>query len=258
MSAPAAISLLPISPFPLVAPGDDLAALIVGAGVEWEDGDVVVVTGKIVSKAEGRLVRLDTVTPGARALELSTATDKDARLVELVLRESIAVIRARPGILLVRHRLGFISAMAGIDRSNVGRAEDEVLLLPVDPDASAGRLRVRLQEATGRRLAVVVSDSHGRPFRHGNVGVAIGVAGLAPLIQLEGVPDLFGRPLSRASVVPVADAIAGAGGLVSGEAAEGIPVVVVRGLRIGEQGGRSADLLRSPEEDLFAGPDDDA
>ena len=256
MPAPAAISLLPISPFPLVAAGDDIAAMILGAGVAWEDGDVVVVTGKIVSKAEGRLVRLDTVTPSARALQLATATDKDARLVELVLRESIGVIRARPGILLVRHRLGFISAMAGIDRSNVGRGEEEVLLLPVDPDASASRLRVRLQEATGRRLAVVVSDSHGRPFRHGNVGVAIGVAGLAPLIQLEGVPDLFGRPLSRASVVPVADAIAGAGGLVSGEAAEGIPVVVVRGLRIGDEGGRSADLLRSPEEDLFAGPDD--
>jgi coenzyme F420-0:L-glutamate ligase/coenzyme F420-1:gamma-L-glutamate ligase len=256
MPAPAAISLLPIWPFPLVAPGDDIAAMILGAGVGWEDGDVVVVTGKIVSKAEGRLVRLDTVTPSARALELATATDKDARLVELVLRESIGVIRARPGILLVRHRLGFISAMAGIDRSNVGRGEDEVLLLPVDPDASASRLRARLQEATGRRLAVVVSDSHGRPFRHGNVGVAIGVAGLAPLIQLEGVADLFGRPLSRASVVPVADAIAGAGGLVSGEAAEGIPVVVVRGLRIADQGGRSADLLRSPEEDLFAGPGD--
>jgi len=256
MPATPAISLLAISPFPLVAPGDDIATMILDAQLPWEDGDVVVVTGKIVSKAEGRLVRLDTVTPSTRAIELAAATDKDARLVELVLRESIDVIRARPGILLVRHRLGFISAMAGIDRSNVGGDEDDVLLLPVDPDGSATRLRAQLQEATGRQLAVVVSDSHGRPFRHGNVGVAIGVAGVPPLIQLEGVPDLFGRALSRASVVPVVDAIAGAAGLVSGEAAEGIPVVVVRGLRVGGEGGRAADLLRSPEEDLFARPED--
>jgi coenzyme F420-0:L-glutamate ligase / coenzyme F420-1:gamma-L-glutamate ligase len=257
MATRSAVSLLPVTPFPMVAEGDDVAEMILAKGnnLGWEDGDVVVVTGKVISKAEGRLVALRTVMPSPRALALAALTEKDPRLVELVLRESIEVVRARPGVLLVRHRLGFVSAMAGIDRSNVNGGEDEVLLFPIDPDASAVRLRDRLQKATGRGLGLVISDSHGRPFRVGNIGVAIGVAGLLALIELEGTPDLFGRPLSRASVMPVADVVACAAGLVSGEAAEGVPVVVVRGAVVPVDDGRAGDLLRSPESDLFAQPD---
>jgi coenzyme F420-0:L-glutamate ligase/coenzyme F420-1:gamma-L-glutamate ligase len=251
-----------IEGFPLVRAGDDLAALILTglarSGLALEADDVVVVTGKVVSKAEGRLVDLAAVEPSPRAERLGAETEKDPRLVELVLRESVDVIRARPGNLLVRHRLGWVSAMAGIDRSNVEGGDDVALLLPADPDASAAAVRAALHAATGVWVGVVVTDSHGRPFRVGNTGVALGVAGLPALRELEGRPDLYGRPLTAASVVPVADLVASTAMLVSGEADEGRPVVLVRGLRLGEEpASPGTALLRPPDRDLFAVPDRD-
>src|SRR5260370_38278551 len=176
------ISLTGVVGLPIVQPGDDLVTLIVGAlaaqSTSLADGDVVVITSKIVSKAEGRFVDLGTVNPSTRACSLAAATDKDPRLVELVLRESTSVSRARPGILIVRHRLGFTSSLAGIDHSNVGGGDDLVLLLPQDPCISAVPLRAGLEAASGARLAVVLTDTHGRPLRRRDIGVAICVDGL--------------------------------------------------------------------------------
>ncbi|HEY7200556.1 MAG TPA: coenzyme F420-0:L-glutamate ligase [Candidatus Dormibacteraeota bacterium] len=253
MPGPTALSLIGVTGLPLVRPGDDLVALIAGAlaaqSMPLADDDVVVVTSKIVSKAEGRFVDLATVTPSSRARTLAAATEKDPRLVELVLRESTAVSRARPGILIVRHRLGFTSSVAGIDHSNVDPDDDLVLLLPEDPDASAGALLAGLEAATGRRLAVVVTDTHGRPFRRGNIGVAIGVAGLPALLDLRGDVDLFGHVL-KATEVPLADMVAAAAGLIAGETVERVPVVVLRGLAL-RGDGRGQDLVRAPEQDLY-------
>jgi coenzyme F420-0:L-glutamate ligase / coenzyme F420-1:gamma-L-glutamate ligase len=253
VSGAPSISLIGVAGLPIVEPGDDLVSLVVDAlaaqGTPLRDDDVVVVTSKIVSKAEGRFVDLGTVVPSSRARTLAAATDKDPRLVELILAESTAVSRARPGVLIVRHRLGFTSNVAGIDRSNVGGDEDRVLLLPSDPDASANRLRDGLERATGRRLSVVLTDTHGRPFRRGNIGVAIGVAGLPALMDLRGEVDLFGRVL-KATEVPLADMVAAAAGLIAGETVERLPVVVLRGLAVPGDG-RAADLVRPPELDLY-------
>lgn len=251
--SPPTVTLIGVAGLPIVRPGDDLVALIVDALAAQEtplaDDDVVVITSKIVSKSEDRFVDLATITPTTRARTLAVATDKDPRLVELVLRESTGVSRARPGVLIVRHRLGFTSSVAGIDHSNVGGGDDLVLLLPVDPDASACRLRAGLEAATGRRLAVVITDTHGRPFRLGNIGVAIGVAGLTPLQDLRGEVDLFGRVL-LATEVPLADMVAAAAGLIAGETVERLPVVVLRGLTPSGDG-RGADLVRPAERDLY-------
>jgi coenzyme F420-0:L-glutamate ligase/coenzyme F420-1:gamma-L-glutamate ligase len=252
--SPPALTLVGVAGLPMIEPGDDLVALIAGAlaaqSTPLEDGDVVVITSKVVSKSEGRFVDLGTVTPSPRACRLAATTEKDPRLVELVLRESTGVSRARPGILIVRHRLGFTSSVAGIDHSNVGGGDDLVLLLPVDPDASAARLRAGLEAASGRRLGVVLTDTHGRPFRRGNIGVAIGVAGLPALVDLRGEVDLFGRVL-LATEVPLADMVAAAAGLIAGETVERLPVVLLRGLPLGGGDGRGADLVRSPAQDLY-------
>src|SRR5215472_13438319 len=248
------MTLVGVTGLPMIQPGDDLVAVIGRAltaqSTPLEDGDVVVITSKIVSKSEGRFVDLATVTPSSRACRLAVTTEKDPRLVELVLRESTGVSRARPGILIVRHRLGFTSSVAGIDHSNVGGGEDLVLLLPEDPDGSAARLRAGLEAVSGRRLGVVVSDTHGRPFRRGNIGVAIGVAGLPALVDLRGEVDLFGHVL-KATEVPLADQVAAAAGLIAGETVERLPVVVLRGLVV-QGDGRGADLVRAPELDLYA------
>ncbi|MBL8145690.1 MAG: coenzyme F420-0:L-glutamate ligase [Anaerolineae bacterium] len=253
MSAPE-LALIGLHGLPIIQPGDDLAALIAEAlgraGLTLHDGDVLAVTSKIISKAEGRYAALASVTPGDEALRLAAVTGKDPRMVELVLRESVAVVRSAPNVLVVRHRLGFVSASAGIDQSNVDGGEDTVLLLPLDPDASARRLREQLGERLGILPAIVVSDSHGRPFRLGNVGVAIGAAGLPALRDLRGQPDLFGRPL-KISMQGLADEIASAANLVSGEGGEGLPVVLLRGLLFDATDGRATDLLRPPEQDLF-------
>lgn len=221
------------------------------AGLDLQSGDVLVVTSKIVSKAEGRLVDLRTVTPGDEAQRLAVETDKDPRMVEMVLRESQRVSRKRRGVLVTQHRLGFVSANAGIDHSNVDGDEDHILLLPVDPDTSANRLRTGLKDATGADVGIVISDTHGRPFRLGNVGVAIGVAGLPALLDLRGQPDLFGREM-RVSMQGYGDMIASAAHLVSGEGDEGLPVVRVRGLVFLPMDGRASDLLRPADQDLYA------
>lgn len=246
---------------PIVRPGDDLSAFIVDAlrraQIALAVGDVLVVTSKLFSRVEDRFVNLATVAPSPRAEELAGRTRKDARIVELVLRESTAVSRAAPEVLIVRHKLGFISANAGIDQSNarpVTAADGSgpwVLLLPSDPDASAQGLREALRRATDVDVGIVVTDSHGRPFRMGTVGVAVGVAGLPPLWDQRGVLDLHGRALET-TVTALADQVAAAADLVAGQAAEGRPIVHVRGLTYAASDEGSDPLVRAPERDLYA------
>lgn len=239
---------------PLVKPGDDLAQFILDAlahaDLSLQSGDVLVVTSKIVSKSEGRIVELSTVVPGDEAVRLASETGKDAHIVELVLQESKSISRAAPGVLVVQHRLGFVSANAGIDQSNVDGSEERVLLLPLDPDQSARTLRADLLQRTGAEVGIVISDSHGRPFRRGNVGVAIGAAGLPAVLDLRGNEDLFGRVL-RVSMQGYADMVASAGNLLTGEGSEGRPVVLIRGLEFTTEEGAAAELNRAPEQDLY-------
>lgn len=249
------LSILPVEGIPLVEAGDDLAGLIGGALRQAdsppEDGDVLVVAQKIVSKAEGRLVRLDSVTPSARAEKLALEVDKDPRMVELILRESTDVVRRAPGVLIVRHRLGIVSANAGIDQSNIDHAEGEVaLLLPKDPDRSAASLRQGLRQRFEMNLAVIISDSVNRPWRLGSVAIAIGSAGLQVLDDQRGDNDLFGREL-QFTIINRADALATAAVLVMGESTERTPVVLIRGCAdsAGEQAAR--DSIRPLDEDLF-------
>lgn len=248
------LTLTALRGIPLVQPGDDLARLILDAlaanDLTLQATDVLVVTSKIVSKAEGRVVALRDVTPGERAHELAAQTGKDPRVVELVLQESRGVSRVAPNVLVVEHRLGFVSANAGIDQSNLEGGDERVLLLPVDPDLSARVIRQRLLEVTGVAVGVIISDSHGRPFRLGNVNVAIGVAGMPALIDLRGQPDLFRRTL-RISIQGYADMVAGAAGLLTGEGAEGLPVVLVRGLTYPDIDGRASQINRPAEHDLY-------
>jgi len=240
----------------MVQAGDDLAALIanavVTAGKPLRDGDVVVVAQKIVSKAEGRTVDLATVTPTAEAVALAAKVEKDPRIVQVVLSESVRVVRSRPNLMIMQHRLGFVMANAGVDQSNVAPADgvQRALLLPVDPDGSAETIRLALATRFGVKLGCIISDSFGRPWRRGTAGVAIGCAGLPSLIDLRGQPDLFGRTL-EVSIIGFADEIAAAASLLQGQAAEGQPVIVVRGLTWTAPDASVADLVRPPEEDLF-------
>lgn len=249
-----------LTTLPLVAPGDDLGALIVAAlrraEIEPAAGDVLVVTSKIVSRAEDRFVDLSAVEAGPAARRLADEIEGDPRVVQLVLEESVAVSRKARGVLIVRHRLGFVSANAGIDQSNAeppGRRGGGpwALLLPRAPDDSARRLRAAVSAATGADVAVVISDSHGRPFRLGTVGVALGVAGLPALWDGRGHPDLFGRPLEH-TVTALADQIAATADLVAGQGSEGRPVVHLRGLRFDVVDGSARDLVRPPADDLYA------
>jgi coenzyme F420-0:L-glutamate ligase / coenzyme F420-1:gamma-L-glutamate ligase len=255
MTAPK-LSLTAVPDVPEVRPGDDLAELIlVGvarAGEQLRDSDVVVLAQKIVSKAEGRYVRLADVTPSARATELAQAARKDPRVVELMLQESREVVRHRPDVIVVEHRLGFVLANAGIDASNLEPAgEDErVLLLPRDPDASAAALRERLQKATGAKLGVIINDSLGRAWRNGTVGTALGASGLPTLLDLRGKPDLHGRTL-RSTEVGVADEVAAAASLLMGQADEGRPIVIVRGFPYPPGEGSAQDLVRPRNMDMF-------
>jgi len=248
------LSLWALPGLPLIQPGDDLAALIFGAltdcSVTLQDGDALVVSSKIISKSEGRLVQLSDVTPSDDAKEYAGQTGKDPRTVQLVLDESKSISRLSKGVMVTTHRLGFTSANAGIDQSNVEGGDDVVLLLPKDPDASADSLRARLKALTGARVGIVISDTHGRPFRLGNVGVAIGVAGVPALLDLRGQTDLFGRVL-KITQTGHADLIASAAHLLCGEGSEGLPVVLVRGLRYDDGEGRAHDLVRSPDLDLY-------
>jgi len=249
------LSLTAVPHIPDVQPGDNAAELILAALAEarmtLQDGDVLAIAQKIISKAEGRLVLLADVVPGPRALEVAAQTDKDPRIVELILRESDEISRLKPGVLVVRHKLGFTSANAGIDRSNVNTEGDTaVLLLPLDPDASAAAIRQTIQARLGVTVGVVITDSHGRPFRLGTVGVAIGVAGLPALWDRRGEPDRYGYILQHTDV-GVADEIAAAAGLLMGQAAEGLPVVLLRGLHLPPADGRATDLVRPKELDLY-------
>jgi coenzyme F420-0:L-glutamate ligase / coenzyme F420-1:gamma-L-glutamate ligase len=237
---------------PMVCAGDDLCALILTAlerdALSLQDGDVVVLAQKIVSKAEGRQVALASVVPGAEAIELAARTGKDPRLVELILSEAEEVVRVAAHLVIVRHRLGLVLANAGIDQSNV--AQGEVLLLPVDPDGSAARLRDDLRKATGCDVAVVVIDSLGRAWRIGTVGTAIGVAGLPAVLDLRGRIDLAGRQLESTDL-GLADEVAAAASLIMGQADEGTPVVLLRGLRLRGQAGTARSIVRPAHMDLF-------
>jgi len=249
------IQLIPLTEMPLIQPGDDLAGLIFStaqeAGLTLRNDDIVVIAQKIVSKAEGRFVRLAEVTPSAKAQELAEITGKPAAQVEVVLWDTAEVIRARRGVLIVQHKLGFISANAGVDHSNVSEESGILLRLPENPDASARAIRQQLAALSGVRPPVLIIDSHGRPWRLGTVGVTIGLNGLAPVQDLRGTPDLFGEPL-EITEVGLTDQIASAASLLMGQAAEGCPVVIVRGLDFTpDDTARAADVLRPKKTDLF-------
>lgn len=252
------LTIKPIRGIPLIRKGDHLPEIIFRAMERRRQtvrsGDILVVAQKIVSKAEGRMVNLGSVLPSKRAVELSVETQKDPRLLELVLQESACVLRTRPGTIIVEHRLGFICANAGIDHSNVngdwGASEDWVLLLPQDPDQSARDIRDWFLHHTGIEIGVMVIDSHGRAWRLGTVGVAIGIAGVPGIVDLRGKPDLFGYQL-RITMIAAADELAAAASLVMGQADEKIPAVLVRGFPYPLRSSALRELIRPREVDLF-------
>lgn len=256
MSTPDRVEIFAVPGIPAIRAGDNLARLI-SAGLSrarsrLQPGDVVVVAQKIVSKAENRLVDLAGVTPGSRARRLAREVHKDPRLVELILSESRRVVRKRPNLLIVEHRLGFVMANAGVDQSNTEAHDGRewALLLPRDPDDSAKRIRAALCRRNGPGLAVVINDSFGRAWRRGTVGVALGAAGIPALLDLRGRPDLFGRRL-KTTQVGYADEIAAAASMLMGQADEGRPVVIVRGLRARGRPVSARKLIRPEREDLF-------
>jgi coenzyme F420-0:L-glutamate ligase / coenzyme F420-1:gamma-L-glutamate ligase len=254
-TAPPSLTLTALRDIPEVLPGSDLAALLAQAlaraGLKLLASDVLVVAQKVVSKAEGRYVRLADVVPGARARELASVTGKDERLIEVILAESTEVLRAQRGLLIVRHRLGLVMANAGIDRSNVAAgAHERVLLLPRDPEASAQALRAALAQRSGAACGLIISDSFGRAWRRGVVNVAIAAAGVTALLDRRGAADRAGRPL-EVTEVALADALAAAAGLVLGEAAEGTPAVLVRGFECHAAANPATALIRPLTEDLF-------
>ena len=248
------LELLTLPGIPEVQAGDEPAQLITDAlassELSLEPGDVVVVAQKLISKAEGRVCRLSEVHPSADAVELAAATDKDPAIVQLILDESANILRHRPGVIIAEHRLGMVLANAGIDRSNVDRDADLVLLFPENPDASAARLRDALQSGAGTSLGVVIADSVGRAWRMGTTGMAIGCAGVEALANLRGQRDMHGRVL-EVSEHAIADSIAAAAELLMGEADEGTPVVILRGLDQGASEQDSRVLLRPAAEDMF-------
>ncbi|MEE4143874.1 MAG: coenzyme F420-0:L-glutamate ligase [Halieaceae bacterium] len=250
------LELLALERFPLVEPGDELGQLLVDSlhdnGLQLQPGDVLVIAQKIISKAEGRYVRLADVTPSPRALALAQQADKDPRQVELILRESKELIRVRPGVIIVEHRNGYVHANAGIDRSNIANSAEDprVLLLPLDPDASARALRRDLAALTGLDIQVIINDSAGRAWRNGTVGMAIGTAGLEPVRNQIGEQDMFGNIL-QVTEPAVADELAAAASLLMGQSTQGLPVVLARGagLQPSEEG--SGRLIRDRAMDLF-------
>ncbi len=257
------LTLTTLPDIPLIQPGDDLVEILwralEKARIRLRHGDILALASKIVSKAEGRLVHLSQVIPSEPAQELARKSEKDPRLVELILRESREVLRVRPGTIIVEHRLGFVCANAGIDHSNVAplpgapahlSPEEWVLLLPEDPSASAARLRKGLEHRSGIQLGVLIVDSHGRAWRIGTVGSCIGLSGLPAIVDERGWKDLFGYEL-RVTVVGVADELAAAASLLMGQAAEATPVVHIRGFPYPLCEGNFSDLLRPKEHDLF-------
>jgi len=250
--------LTPLTGIPLVQPGDNVAELIQNGlrqlEIKLESGDVLVIAQKIVSKAEGRLVNLTQVVPSVEAIALAEKVQKDARFVEMVLRESQSVLRTRPGTLIVEHKLGFVCANAGIDHSNVqglwGNQDDWVLLLPENPDLSASLIRKELEAANNVRIGVIIIDSHGRAWRMGIVGATIGLSGVPGLVDLRGVQDIFGYQL-RITQVAAADELAAGASLLMGQAAERSPVIHVRGFPYPLREASLRELVRPKSEDLF-------
>ena len=250
------ISLHALSSIPLVMPGDDIGKIIIESldadQLELVDGDVIVIAQKIISKAEGRYRNLADVIPTAEALGIAKTVDKDPRLVELILQESVDIVRQAPGVLIVENKLGIVHANAGIDRSNIP-AEDNVenvLLLPVEPDASAKVLKQFVANTLGVEIAVIINDSTGRAWRNGTTGIAIGVAGIPAIIDMRGTPDLFKRPMETTEI-GFADELASAASLLMGQADEGSPVVIIKGLYPKQDDQGVKPLLRSRERDLF-------
>jgi len=245
------ITVIPLTGIPEVKSGDDAARFIADAaldGAGLESGDVLVVTQKIVSKAEGRVIALDTVTPSAEAERLAAETEKDPRLVELILRESNGIVRQRGPVLITETKHGFVCANAGIDASNVG-PEGTVCLLPEDPDRSAREIRDAVRQATGADVAVIISDTFGRAWREGHTNVAIGLAGILPFVDYVGQSDSFGYEL-RVSTLCVADELAAAAELVQNKL-DGVPVTIVRGYDYPRGEGSARDIVRARENDLF-------
>lgn len=252
------MELTPLENIPLIRAGDDLAKITMDAlsrqNIRLLDGDILVFAQKIVSKAENRLVYLPEVQPSDQAIQIAAEVEKDARFIELVLRESRQVIRKRPGTIIVEHRNGFICANAGIDHSNVrgpyGEADLWVLLLPENPDRSALQIRSEIQNRSGVKIGVLIIDSHGRAWRLGTVGVAIGLSGMPGLVDLRGEADMFGYQL-RITQVAAADELAAAASLVMGQADERTPIVHVRGFPYPLREGSFGELPRPVELDLF-------
>ena len=260
------LTLTPLPGIPLIQPGDDIAAVILdalhalalseaeGARITLHDGDILVLAQKIVSKSEGRLVNLTTVSPSEEATHLARRTDKDPRLVELILQESTEVMRSRPGLIIVEHNLGFVCANAGIDHSNVkgdwGDPEDWYLLLPENSDRSAQEIRAKLETETSKKLGVMIIDSHGRAWREGTLGTCIGLSGIPALVDERGWADLFNYEL-KATIVAAADELAAAAALIMGQAAEGTPVVHVRGFPFPLRESALNEIIRPKEKDMF-------
>ncbi len=253
---PATLALIPLKNFPLVEPGQDLVRLICDAlehsQLSIEEGDVLVVAQKIISKAEGRYVRLADVDPGPEAMTLAKQAEKDPRQMELVLRESREVVRVRPGVVIVEHRNGYVHANAGIDKSNIpnSNGDTQVLLLPENPDESACELMKALSERYGVGLKIIINDSAGRAWRNGTVGIAIGTAGFDPLFNQVGEQDLYGNIL-EVTEAAVADELAAAASFVMGQAAEACPVVLLRGAKLKPSTDGSRSLLRDRAQDMF-------
>jgi coenzyme F420-0:L-glutamate ligase/coenzyme F420-1:gamma-L-glutamate ligase len=252
------LTFTPLPRIPIISEGDNIAEKLLvslqSVRISLEDGDILVITQKIVSKSEGRLVNLGGITPSKEAIDLANRSGKDPRLVELILRESNEILRIRQGTIIVEHRLGFVCANAGIDHSNVqgrdGNPEDWVLLLPENPDHSALEIRRKIKVASGNRIGVMIIDSHGRAWRLGTIGTAIGISGIPGIVDERGWQDLFGYRL-KITFVAAADELAAAASLVMGEAAEGIPAVHVRGFPYPLRESSIKELIRPKETDLF-------
>ncbi|MBK9208357.1 MAG: coenzyme F420-0:L-glutamate ligase [Anaerolineales bacterium] len=252
------LTITPLQNIPLIRQDDNLADILVdslhASGAQLENYDILVIAQKIISKSEGRMVDITTVTPSSQAIELAQKADKDPRVVELMLQESNEVVRVRVGTIIVEHKLGFVCANAGIDHSNVAGSGNEnqefVLLLPEDPDQSARNIREQIKQKTGKDIGVMIIDSHGRAWRNGTVGICIGLSGLPALIDERGWKDLFGYTL-KITVVGVADELAAAASLMMGQAAEGKPAVLVRGFPYPLREGSLQEIIRPKSQDMF-------
>ncbi len=249
---PARLEIIALEDFPLVEPGDDIAQRLIDRAPNggYRDGDILIIAQKIISKAEGRFANLKCISPSKEAKALASKTEKDPRLVELILSESTEIARHRPGVIIAVHRLGFVLANAGIDASNVGKSDDHVLLLPVNPDQTCLDIRSTIHSETRAQVAIIINDSLGRAWRHGTTGIALGAAGLPALVDLRQKLDLHGRTL-QASIVGLADELAAAGSLVQGQGAEGRPVALVRGFDPFDRESPVSELVRPASEDLF-------